>query len=425
MAEFSELIKNLAAANETALVQIENNRNFNKILTQDLTAINQQIRIIIEKIKGLKNRLQELQGLVETNQINITRIEGEKTAISQELTEAVRERDTITRQLQGNEEARNELIAQIKAIDAEKQKELRNLQNILDEIRIKSESDRNTTQTEKAKFNQEMRDTMIQIQQVQKAIQDEKNRLEQELANLNITHRQLEEVLNASKQEVANAKTQYQNLENDCNTIRAENTQLKENLNAAREIIIKATQLLNSLSQEEDYVKIRQQIDIINEEIREINGLLDINEPEFQEAREAAVPLNTTITQNYMSNGRQNQKTFTLGALLEVLGNINMRNKDALINRLTNARSLDEINKILETLNEGQLANILQQTQESRGGKKTRRGKKTCKGGKKTKRKQRKQKGGYHYSERSKRRSLTTTSSSRRSKRRTKRTTRG
>jgi predicted nuclease with TOPRIM domain len=445
MADFLELINNLAAANQTAALQIENNRSFNTRLTQDLTTINQQIRIIIEKIKGLKNRLQELQGLVETNQADITRIEGEKIAISQELKQAESERDTIRAELQSNEQARTELIAQIKAIDAEKQKELSQLQAELAGIQQENQKNRKLTETEKAEFQKQMQTTMNQIEQVKKAIEDEKKRLEQELNDLNIRHTQLVGDLNSSRQEVADARAQYNNLEKNCDTIKAENTQLKDNLNNARGIIIKATELLNSLSQEQDYGKIREQIDIINEEIREINGLLDIQPQAVarQQPQQGApsrrprsgqgrgIPLLNVKEMNIKMDGKTYENSVLNNSLLFLSVNDDSKEWDIIYDDYIIANSLpeNEVKQSIEYLINNltpEKKKILSTETETWvkppfGGKLRRHRKSTIK----TKRKQIKQKGGYHYSERSKRRSLTTTSSSRRSKRRTKRTTRG
>jgi DNA repair exonuclease SbcCD ATPase subunit len=441
---FESIIDGLRQAIQAAKERNVGNQKFHtEEVLPALTDINNQIDEIIRKITAYKQRLQGMEGEIGANREKLAEMEGLRAQLLEKDRIISQKESDAQAQLERNQAELRTLTEQSRAGEQVFQEQMANLRNTLN--REKQEIANTRDANARQQLEQQQAATLQQIDALQGTHANEKSAIQQEIDQHKATNSQLKSQLDNLERDNAENMNRLAAAGQETEKVLRENQELTGKLEAAKVVMKEAIDALNSLENYTSVEQIRQVIRSITTKIGQINNILDLNarnngpgEEEFFEASEG-LPDNTPITYTYTIGGvfsqRNIEKTFTYGEIKNGFSKAQVKaNKKQIFNtikqRLNDASSVQGVISVLDSMSEPNidLKNVLNSILESirsRGGKKTRRGKNTCKGGKKTKRKQRKQKGGYHYSERSKRRSLTTTSSSRRSKRRTKRTTRG
>ena len=441
---FESIVDGLRQAIQAAKERNVGNQKFHtEEVLPALTDINIQIDEIIRKITAYKQKLQGMEGEIGTNREKLAEMEGLRAQLLEKDRIISQKESDAQAQLERNQAELRNLTEQSRAGEQVFQEQMAKLRNTLN---IEKQQIANTRDADaKNQLEQQQAATLQQINALQGTHANEKSVIQQEIDQHKATNSQLQSQLDNLERDNAENMNRLAAAGQETEKVLRENQELTNKLEAAKVVMKEAIDALNSLENYTSVEQIRQVIRSITTKIGQINNILDLNarnngpgeDLEFFEANEGLSD-DTPITYQYTTGGvfgqRNIEKTFTYGQLKNGFSKAQVKaNKQQIFNtikqRLKDATSVQGVISVLDSMSEPNidLKNVLNSILESiraRGGKKSRRGKKTCKGGKKTKRKQRKQRGGYHYSERSKRRSLTTTSSSR-SKRRTKRTTRG
>jgi chromosome segregation ATPase len=418
-----EIIANLQQANANALISITNNNNFNSKLNADLTSINAQITAIGSKIQELQQTLQDMRGQVADNQSTIEQNEQEKQRFEQRISEAQRERDSVSQELQDNQQQRAQLQQELEETKISNQEQRDRLKEQVDQYKADLE---NASETEKRRLLEEIADAQEEMQNLERANAQEVQKIQGELAALNDEKNSLTAELASSKSDIDRLTSQSSDLQMSIGELRQQNADLNNKLELARIEMTAAIENLRALSENPTQNGSQQLITDINAQLQRINDSLGIvGEEQYFDAAEGGLPYNTRIDQTYISNGATRKKTFNLGDFIDVLQNNidkykskNGRNEQehirSILPHLRNASNMEAVNDYIEQIkntNEGAWNTIMSNSQ-LRGGRKTRRKGKV---GRKTRKGKKMQRGGFHYSQRAKRRSITTTSSSRRS----------
>jgi len=438
---FESIIDGLRQAIQAAKERNVGNQKFHtEEVLPALTDINNQIDEIIRKITAYKQRLQGMEGEIGANREKLAEMEGLRAQLLEKDRIISQKESDAQAQLERNQAELRTLTEQSRAGEQVFQEQMANLRKTLNDEKQQIANKRDADA--KNRLEQQQAETLRQIDALQGTHANEKSAIQQEINQHKATNSQLQSQLDNLERDNAENMNRLAAAGQETEKVLRENQELTNKLEAAKVVMKEAIDALNSLEIYTNVEQIRQVIRSITTKIGQINNILDLNarnngpgeDLEFFEANEG-LPDNTEIKYKYTTGGvfgqKTIEKTFTYGQIKKSFSEAQVRaNKKQIFNTikqsLNNASSVEGVISVLNSMSKTDidLKNVLNSILESirpRGGKKTRRGKKTCKGGKKTKRKQR---GGYHYSEHSKRRSLTTTSSSR-SKRRTKRTTRG
>lgn len=397
-----------------AAIKANNNSEvFYQGLPGTLGEINRQLQSITDRIRVIKADLDQKTGEVEVNNQRLAGFDTQMSDMAKHNSELQSEKEAIQRE-------RDELKGEIDALRLQMEQDTTSLNNRIRELNRQHEENMVKQAAAKDKL------TLEELEKKDAAIAAQKQRLEEEMKNLqdkyNTQIAQLNDEktgLDAQSKEINNelAKLSGDNeiLATQIDTLNTRNAELTAQLDKATGLMSKATILLNAMPTSQP--KIEETLNTLRGYIDKINQILD-SESKFVDARESRLRGDTIINQDYAaSDGRgKNNKSFTLKALLDAVITAKIREdvKPALINGLQNADSPEKIKEILGKFDQGRLATILDQVVETRGGRKTRRIKKH---GRKTK----KQRGGFKYNTNARRTSITTTrrSSSRRTSRRT------
>jgi len=416
MASFEDIISDLSNANTTAVAEIVSNRTFNSKLLNSLGVINDQIRDIADSIRRLNIKLSESERYIQRNQEVIERNQEELASIQERMTESQNANDQASEQLRMNEQEMEALRRDLATNQAERATEIEELNQRLQRETADLSAAKDVEKQQE--LQAQVEDTEARIAQLQQESQDASNALDQQLQELRTRHSELEAELATSREETNRARNEMEGLSRDTDEIRAQNVDLTEKLETAKRLMTEATNTLKSLSEEEDHTQINALIRQINDQIEGIRELLSPDDLEYVDASQGpGLDDDTEITQIYNENGRPTEKTFTLLALKNKVMNTQIKAniKAEILKKLNNAKNVEEIKEYLDNMNrfdQGRLTSILQ---DIRGGRKTRR--RINRKGRKTK-KIRKQRGGYHYSERSRRKRITTTARRRSTSRR-------
>jgi chromosome segregation ATPase len=410
-----DIISHLQMANQNAISVIENNKKFHQDLQISLGSISKQIEQIDAKIRELTQKLQALQNQIQTNEGIIASNEEEKKILEQQSIEAENRRLETARELANNEAERLRLQEDLARQQRNNAEELKMLNERLE--REKSEL-QGASERERQQLQQEIQRTKEEISALNEDNKAAALRSKEELQILNQEREKLKQELSESKVEVEKISEESKTLELNSAQLREENAKLNSTLAIAREQMSQAIENLNALSDQQHHGDINNMVTKINQQLKEINRLLGIQEgiqneseeeyfdaqmgPEPQiQRRGPMVDVNEVI----IFNGQQQP-------IREIIGFLQRKNNQLKRNNPNN-KFKAALDYIMSAPSSQEIQTYLQQD-TYRGGRKTR---KTRKQKRKT---IRKQKGGYYYNQNSKRRSITT---SRGSSKRTKRTT--
>lgn len=408
-----DIISNLQMANQNAISVIENNKIFHQNLQRSLGSISNQIQQIDAKIRELTQKLQALQNQVQTNEGIIASNEEDKKRLEQQAIEVENRRLETARELENIESERLRLQEDLARQQRDNAQELKMLKERLQQEKAELQG---ASERERQQLQQEIQRTNEEISALNEDNKAAALRSREELQLLNQERDKLKQELSTSKGEVEKITEESKTLELNSAQLREENARLNSTLEIAREQMSQAIQNLNSLSDQQDHGDINNMVSRINEQLKEINRLLGIQEgveeeeffdaqqgpPESRQRRGIIVNVDDIIE----FNGEQK----SIRDIIDFL----KRKNDQLKRNNPNNKYKAAIDFIMNAPTSQEIQRYLQQD-TYRGGRKTRKAKRVLK--RKT---IKKQKGGYLYKQNSKRRSITT---SRRSSRRTKRTT--
>jgi chromosome segregation ATPase len=420
-----EIISNLQIANQNAISVIENNKKFHEELQRSLGSISDQIEQIDAKIRELTQKLEALQNQIQTNEGIIASNEEEKRRLEQQSMEAENKRLETARELANNEAERLRLQEDLARQQRDNAEELKMLNERLEREKTELQG---ASERERQQLQQEIERTKEEISALNEDNKSAALRSKEELQILNQEREKLKQELNDSKVEVEKITEESKTLELNSAQLREENAKLNSTLAIAKEQMTHAIENLNALSNEQEHGNINNLVTRINEQLKEINKLLGIQEgrpidvyvvegesnnipfqsqtgtrENQQRVRGPIVDINDII----MFNGAQKP-------IKEIIEFLQVKNNQIKRNNPNNKFKI-----ALEYINNALTSQEIQsylQLDTYKGGRKTR---KAIKNKRKT-RKIRKQKGGYYYNQNSKRKSITTTS--RKTSKRTRRT---
>lgn len=407
------IIANITQANNNARDAIENNDTFHKTLKSSLGLINQQIAAIDTKIRDLIDRLKQTESQVVENNKTIAQTNSEKESLQKNIDATQNELSSINTDLQNNEAERQNLQSQLETSKIANEEEIARLQAQLE----KDKADlKGANEEEKKVLLKEIEDTQKNMMALEKNNADEIAQIKSHLEELNNEKKKLTDELDSSRQAIQKLTEDSHSLEMNINELRQQNNDLNAKLESAKLQMTRAVEYLNSLSDSSNHNEINGIIEQINRQLTEINSLLNIKEgnddAEFFDAQNMRGPM-VDKNSSIMFNGTQN----TLENIIKFL---KVKN-----NQLKNNNPDNKYKQALNFINnDATSAEAIQSYLDRdnyKGGRKTRKIKRRKTRKTRKTKKVRKQKGGYHYSERAKRRSITTTArrASKRSSRRT------
>ena len=401
-----QIIANLTEANRTATQAIANNSAFNVQLNNDLTSINNQITAIDAKIQELQNTLRDMQGQVATNQVTIEQNKQEKQRVEQGIVEAQIERDTIDQNLQENQRQMDQLQRELQQTKLNYEEQKDRLQRELADEKAKLLQ---LNKEDRQKFLIEISDTQDQLRDLEKKNTSEIQEIQGQLGQLDGEKNNLTTELAGSKADVERLTTASNELQLSNGELIQQNTDLNEKLERAKEQMTAAIDNLAALSETGSQGNTQQLITSISQQLDTIKRSLGIDAQQPIQVEEinraGGLDQNTKITKTYISNQRRKEKTFTLRALIVAIRASQIGGFQDIIQSINNSLNVEQINTILDNIDEGRLASVLDRVaQSSGGGRKTRRRK-----GRKTRR-ARKQKGGFQYKAHTRRKRISTTS---------------
>jgi len=477
---FATKIGELSIQNASVDAVLDTNRQFNDKVKIDLQEINENIKRINEKIRDLMMKLAETQAQVAENEVKITQNTADSANLASQLNEITAQREQASAQLEENQ--RN--IAELQAAADEKQR-----QYTADLARLNAEKEaerlamNEASEQNKETIQMQIKDTESQIAALKKKHQDELNKSGFEIAQLKAIKDEIKDELEKSNIKIIGFTEQVRELSERNRELIVQNANLNEILKNAIPIIDDAKNKLAMLSDNStDQGEINRLINEINISLGEINVLLEISSIPSAAAPGSFSqenPMNQTRVLPGMNISRR--QVFTpnppnpnveidgteytkdqifkklreykdIGIFSDEYNNdfnkiqnkvfsiVRYRTNIRLDNSGDNAKKIENLISILTPLEQGNtIKDVLELTigvsnlqrlfsEPPTGGKRIRKTRKTKKIRRKTRRRKTKkvQRGGYHYNERARRKSITTTSSKRTSKRisrRNKRTT--
>jgi len=407
------LILQLTEANRIATEKIATNSDFNRTIQASLAGINTQITQITQGIRDMQTRLSDSERQIGENQATIEQNKAQNERLIQESETAIRDRDDTARELANLEKARLLIEEDYARQEGENTRRLKELteERITEiaELRIASTDEHDRLQ-------KDLDETNAKIARLTEDNQNIHDQSVRDLADLDGQRGDLQRELKKSRDEIQRIENVHIVLEENSETLRAENNRLKELLSNAIPQMQSAINNLSALSNATGQDEINGIIEQINSQLTEINNLLGVQGASVVASNSNGLSLDTRIT-------FPNQNPTTLGEIIDALRSpdkyrvINWVDnvKQEILPLLDSATNEEEVIRVFE----GYDKNALFRGINMSGGRKTRR-RKTRKG-RKT-RKIKKQRGGYHYSGHARRRSITT--SSKRISRRTKRSSR-
>lgn len=407
-----DIISNLQTANQNAISIIENNRKFHEELQTSLGSISNQIQEIDVKIRELTQKLETLQNDIQTNEGIIATNEEEKKRLEQLSIDAENKRKELESEIANNEQDRLRLQEDLARQQRNNAEELKMLNERLEREKTELQG---ASERERQQLQEEIQRTKEEISALNEDNKSAALRSKEELNTLNEERNKLRQELDDSKVEVDKITEESKTLELNTAQLREENAKLNSTLEIAKEQMTRAIENLNSLSSEEEHGNINNLVTKINDQLKEINNLLGIQEssniyvvegePIIGENPQRMNGPKVDVNDIIIFNGTQK-------SIKEIIKFLQEKN---------NQLKKDPNNKFKKALDFINNANTSQEIETElnidtyKGGRKTRKNKR------KNKRKTiRKQKGGYNYNKNSKRRSITTTS--KRTTRRTRRT---
>ena len=465
---FITKLQELARQNASVDEVLQQNNLFNNMVKTDLNEINQKILRITEEIKKLQTRLAETLNKVASNEDDIKANITASEDLARQLSDITAEREQASTALAANQQEIDALRAAAAETDTQYRADLARLEAEKEAERVAMQD---ATSQQKEILKMQLQDTDSKIANLKKSHEKESSELRFQLAQLNARTSQLEEYLTESNSKFTAATAKVEELNARNRELIIENENLNEILEKAIPIIEAAKNKLNALSDNKDQNEINRLIALINTNLSEINGLLGINSTSIPSAasdqfsvvnpmgvrvsRPPGSLIKPNIANSVVRKPNLLEENFTINGknytLQEIIGTLKTNPElikenpslkpyleqfysdiydpesstlttGKLINKLKDPNNTidsvkDMINDLIDPLKFEEEYNSLE------GGKRIRKTRKTKKIRRKTRRRKTKkvQRGGYHYNERAKRRSITTTSSKRTSKRSSKR----
>lgn len=377
-ADFNTALKNLKEA-------IASNNNTQTYYNNELPKTLQQIYSDLEEIKI------SIQTLIEENNTEIQRNKGEIDEVTSEKKSIESKLADITSQLNEKTSESEDLKREQAKNAAAFQEKENNLTGKLNELQQKLRENENLSARDKTTLEKKIEETETLIASLRRDFQTEntdlRNEIDDNIQKINIMRTSMEQ-LSKEKQDATE----------ELNALAGQRITLESSLRQSIELMNEATQRINSFTTSEP--PNRQEIQHIKDIISEIKAQLKLSTPGVSRAAELNI------------NGEPVTNKDIVDAFIELAaGDINYW--DPIKSEYESSR---EPQKIIDNLSPNDKTQILNIVNRFKGGRKGRKGRKTRKvkrrKTKKTRkvRKVRKQKGGYHYSERAKRRSITTTS---------------
>ena len=433
------------AVNEAKSRNIGNEKFHTQEVLPALNEINIQIDEIIKKIKAYQQRLQGMEGEIGENRKKLDEINVLRRQLLEKETIIKDQENNIQAQLASNQAEMSNLKQQTTAGEQIFQEQMANLRKRLDSEKqsIATEKDGET----RRQLEEKEANTIQRIQELQNNHANEKSAIQQQMDEHIKENADLRTSLDKIGQEnaanISNLATANQTTEQ----VRNENQKLTQQLEAAKNVMKEAIVALNSLENFTSIDQIRAVISSISSKIGQINSILDSN-PQNNRNLEYE-----NLEEYFEANEGPSQESsvnfFTLDngtkiPIKQIISQLKNKPQKGFMGGPSKYNTAFDLITKLDKKDPSYIPNIknvlnrqgivFTPNNDIKGGRKTckvsrktcKGGRKTCKGGRKTK-KIRKQKGGFQYNERTKRRSLTATSSSKRSKRtssrRSKRTT--
>ena len=465
---FITKLQELARQNASVDEVLQQNNLFNNMVKTDLNEINQKILRITEEIKKLQTRLAETLNKVASNEDDIKANITASEDLARQLSDITAEREQASTALAANQQEIDALRAAAAETDTQYRADLARLEA---EKEAEILAMRNKTGQEKETLQMQLQDTDSKIANLEKSHEKESSALRFQLAQLNARTSQLEEYLTESDSKFTEATAKVEELNARNKELILENDSLNRILDKAIPIIEDAKNKLNALSDNTtNQAEINDLISKISESLNDINILLEIDSRSIPSAASdqfyvenpmgvrvsrppgslikpniynSVVRKPNLLNENFTIDG----KNYTLQEIIRTLKtnpdlmknttflkkayhNIYDANDNSILTTKTLIEQLNAnndkdsvqyiINDLIDPSKFEKEYNLLEEESNSLdGGKRIRKTRKT----KKIRRRKTKkvQRGGYHYNERAKRRSITTTSSKRTSKRSSKR----
>lgn len=394
--DFNQIIERL----QTAVTNSGNLKRGIDNLSNNLDQINKKLQVISERINGILNDIRDREAAVQGNNAQIQELQTERDNARQQLESARQEMTASQQEIQRNIARMSELEGQLAASSQQ-------------EASLREQLARAPSPEAAAAIEQ-------QLNQVMAANEDRLAQLGNEIEGLTRDNQQLNERIGELNTGNEASEARVQGIQGEIERLTAENNQLRQQITAARDGMISAIRILESITPEnkqELTAKIKQ----TNEHIQEIEKML---------GQGNSAPANQGGIQGMIGNllggpsapevGVDKSKLFIYNgneegvALKDIIQDVEQDNsawadpviKNRILNILKTSNDVDEIERAIERLET--LKNI------GHGGK-TRKRRKTKRGKRTRKRRYR---GGFQYSENTRRKKITTTGSRRsRSKR--------
>jgi predicted nucleic acid-binding Zn-ribbon protein len=414
--QFQRNLSSLTQIKTAIEKNIQDRKQFTNTIITRLSQINEKITSLTTKIKELKTLADQLKTQVDNNNSNIGQKQSQLDALNARIQQLEQEKQDLNQKLQQlQEKCASEIQSlqvqidnrevQIQKLNAENDSLKQRIKALSDELKntgdlgTKSAADL-TSQAEqfKAEMDALINKNAQEIEQLKNIINQKDqqiNQIQSELAQANEEKRKQTEIISQTQNQ---ATSSSQTLQQQIDSLKAENADLISRLRTANEAILEAVQSLSVLSNEavdqENNVNVERAFQAVEQSLMEINNAIQGNSSQSSQQgrmRSFPIPSDTKITVNQINGS---PLTLTYDNIL-----LQLRQKAAKIGPGRQNKYQVALDELKTVSNPNEVQGILSRNVDFQNN--------NIKGGKKS-RKLKKQKGGFHYKLSSRRKSLAT-----------------
>lgn len=412
--QFQRNLSSLTQIKTAISKNIQDRKNFTTTIVSRLSQINEKINSLTTQIKALKTLSDQLKNQVNDNNSNIGEKQTQLDSLNSQIQRLSQEKQELTQKLQQfQEKCRNDIQSlQLQIDNKEVQIQKLNATNnsLQQRVNALSEELKSTGQlgsksaadltAQAEKFRMDMDNLINKNNQDIEALKNsilqkdqQINQIQTELAKANEDKKTQSEAITQMQNQ---ASTSSQTLQQQIDSLKAENSDLISRLRSANAAILEAVQSLGVLSDEavdqENSVNVEKAFQAVEKSLMEINSAIQGNASQSAAPGRISrypIPENTPITINQIGG-----PTLTL-QYDNIISQLKQKASQIVVGRdnkyqkaLDVLKGVDDPNRVPEVLK----SFISFKNDKINGGKKSRKSKK--------------QRGGFHYKLSSKRKSL-------------------